>query len=653
MQFGDIKGFGEKRIQKLKEAGLNSPSDLIMLFPNKYVFRESKLSDFEEGETALVATCQSEPNFRYVRKGLSIGRAEFSDGTERFVCVWFNQPFVKRMLVIGKAYAIVGRLKRTKSGAELTVSSCSVYDGSSIMTIYRPFGGIPAKIIKEAILQVLSKVTIQGQISDGFCLSHGILPLNRCIKALHCPQNRCELESARTHAALQILAFNLAAFLQYKGKISQNKVIKYDNNRDALNKVKNSLPFELTEDQQLAIEKIVEDLHGNRRMNRLIEGDVGCGKTIVAFLAMYYAALSGYQAALMAPTEILARQHYKKAIEFFTPLGINCELLCGSQHKDRRAEALFNIETGNARIVIGTHSIFQESVIFKNLALAVADEQQRFGVEQRGSLENKGQGTDFLVMSATPIPRTIALTLYGELDVSLIRSIPSGKAEIFTKFVPKNKQNDMLDYLYSRSLEGEKSYIVCPRVDDEESISATKVYEYLKKKYGSTVGLVHGQMKDELKNEVMKQFEGDKIKLLVCTTVVEVGLDVPDAINIVIFDAESYGLSQLHQLRGRVGRSKKDSFCFVTSKDDKPSERLRYFLRTNNGFELAEYDFAIRGAGDFLGKRQHGNDTIFAGISINENMLDKAKKLSVELIENNEISGNLQSVDYIKGLTLN
>ena len=231
-----------------------------------------------------------------------------------------------------------------------------------------------------------------------------------------------------------------------------------------------SLPYELTNDQLFALNNIIDDLHSNRKMNRLIEGDVGCGKTIVAFLSMYYVSLSGYQAALMAPTEILAQQHYRKALEFFEPLGINCELVCGSQSKDRREEALFNIETGNAQIVIGTHALFQNSVHFRNLALTVADEQQRFGVEQRGELENKGDCVDSLVMSATPIPRTLALTLYGDLDISLIKTMPTDKAKIFTKFVPKRKEQDMLDFIYRKSLIGEKAYIVCPRVDDDEGI---------------------------------------------------------------------------------------------------------------------------------------------------------------------------------------
>ncbi len=628
-----------------------TPSDLVMYFPSKYVYAESKLAQFSDGEVAIVATCTSKPSIRYVRKGLSICRATFFDGNESFDCVWFNQPFVVKALTVGCAYALIGKLKRGKS-VELIVSTCSLYDGSPIMTIYRPLKGIPSKVIKDAIKQIIGKVTIKGQISDEFCLSHGILPLDKCLKSLHCPQNRQELEISRANAALQILSFNLATFLLFKGRIDQNKVKKYDMNIPALQKVMSSLPYELTEDQRLAVEKTVADMHSDRRMNRLIEGDVGCGKTIVAFLAMYYATLSGYQAALMAPTEILARQHYQKAVEFFTPLGVKCELLCGSQNKERRAEALFNIEHGNAQIVIGTHSVFQEAVVFKDLALAVVDEQHRFGVEQRGSLENKGQGTDFLVMSATPIPRTLALTLYGELDVSLIKTIPYGKAKIFTRLVPEKKIGDMFDYLYNRSLEGEKSYIVCPRVDDDETISATELYKKLSKKYGTTVGLVHGQMRDEQKNEAMRQFVVGEVKILVCTTVIEVGLDVPDAINIVIFDAEAYGLSQLHQLRGRVGRGKKDSYCFVVSKEDKPSETIRYFLGTNNGFELAEYDFKVRGAGDFLGKRQHGSDTIFAGVGINEEMLGRAKELADELIKSGEAVAS-QSIDYIKDLTLN
>ena len=449
-------------------------------------------------------------------------------------------------------------------------------------------------------MQILDNVKIEGQISNEFCQKNGLLPLNHCIRALHKPSNQGELFNAKNHAALQMLAFNLATFMLLKGQNSQIKRNRYDDNVSTLRKVINSLPYKLTEDQTQVVQNIINDLHSDRRMNRLIEGDVGCGKTIVAFAAMYYVALSGCQVALMAPTEILARQHYAKAIDFFGD--IKCELLCSSQSKERQNEALFNIENGNAQIVIGTHAIFQDNVMFKNLALTVVDEQHRFGVAQRGNLENKGFNTDSLVMSATPIPRTLALTMYGDLDISVIKTLPSGKAKIFTKFVPKSKEKEMFDYIYTRTLIGEKSYVVCPRVEDEESISAVQMYKELKKQFGSVVGLIHGQMNEADKNKAMTDFVNGKIMILVCTTVIEVGIDVADAINIVIFDAERYGLSQLHQLRGRVGRGKKDSYCFLISKNEKPCQRLEYFARTNSGFDLAEYDFKQRGAGDFWGQ---------------------------------------------------
>ncbi|MCH5163893.1 MAG: ATP-dependent DNA helicase RecG [Clostridiales bacterium] len=654
MRLEEIKGFGVKRIQKLNEAGLSNPSDLLMIFPSKYVFRDSKISDFAVGEeAAVVAECASEPVTKFIRKGLSFVRAVFAQGENEFECIWFNQPYVKKQIIANKTYAIIGKIKSVGKKTQIYVSAFSGVDGDDdIITIYKAYNGIPAKILKEAIAQVLNNVTIQGQISDDFCVKNDILPLNYCIRTLHRPQNREDLYNSKFYAALQILAFNIAAFLQLKGLNSQNKENKYQDNYATLQKVMSSLPYKLTSDQLNAVEEIVRDMHSDKKMNRLLEGDVGCGKTIVAFLAMYYAVMSGYQAALMAPTEILAQQHYAKALDFFGP-NIKCELLCGSQSKDRRLEALFNIQTGNAQIIIGTHSIFQDSVVFNNLALTIADEQQRFGVEQRGNFENKGKNVDSLVMSATPIPRTLALTLYGDLDVSLIKSMPQSKAKIFTKLVPKQKEKDMFDYICRKASEGEKSYVVCPRVDDEESISVTKVYSYLHKKYGNIVGLVHGQMKDEDKNKIMRAFASGTIKILVSTTVIEVGVDVPDAINIIIFDAEAYGLSQLHQLRGRVGRGTKDSYCFVISKGDKPDNRLDYFIKTNNGFELAEYDFKMRGAGDFLGKRQHGNDSIFADVSINETLLSRAKELADELVASGEAKVTAKSFNYIKGLTLN
>ncbi|MBR2968206.1 MAG: ATP-dependent DNA helicase RecG [Clostridia bacterium] len=653
MQFEQIKGFGYKRILKLKEAGLTKPADLLTVFPSKYVFASSKITDFEVGQEArIIAVARSAPIAKFVRKGLSFVKATFSQADVNFECVWFNQPYVKKQIVQDNSYAIVGKIKKVGKNLQIYVTSITLVDKcDEIVTIYKPYNSIPSKILKEAILQILDNVKIEGQISNEFCQKNGLLPLNHCIRALHKPSNQGELFNAKNHAALQMLAFNLATFMLLKGQNSQIKRNRYDDNVSTLRKVINSLPYKLTEDQTQVVQNIINDLHSDRRMNRLIEGDVGCGKTIVAFAAMYYVALSGCQVALMAPTEILARQHYAKAIDFFGD--IKCELLCSSQSKERQNEALFNIENGNAQIVIGTHAIFQDNVMFKNLALTVVDEQHRFGVAQRGNLENKGFNTDSLVMSATPIPRTLALTMYGDLDISVIKTLPSGKAKIFTKFVPKSKEKEMFDYIYTRTLIGEKSYVVCPRVEDEESISAVQMYKELKKQFGSVVGLIHGQMNEADKNKAMTDFVNGKIMILVCTTVIEVGIDVADAINIVIFDAERYGLSQLHQLRGRVGRGKKDSYCFLISKNEKPCQRLEYFARTNSGFDLAEYDFKQRGAGDFLGTRQHGEGSIFGGVCVDENLLVKAKSLSEKLIIQGEINLQISNFKYIKGLTLN
>lgn len=653
MQFEEIKGFGAKRIQKLKEAGFNDPTDLLMVFPSKYVIRDKKITDFENNsEVSVIARCVSEPISKYVRKGLCFVKATFFDGQRNLNLIWFNQPYIKKQLIVGQSYAIVGKVKVGKN-YDIYVSAMSIDDGGDIITIYRSYNGIPAKVFKEAIIQILEKVHIEGQIPEKFCIENGILPLNQCIKSLHLPNSEEELIKSRMDAALEILVFNITVFSLYKGLGGKKRANFYADNRSALNKVINTLPYKLTEDQYKTVMQIIDDLHSENKMNRLVEGDVGCGKTVVAFLVMYYAVMSGYQAALMAPTEILALQHYKKAVEFFESFGIKCELLCGSQKQDRRREALFNIKTGNAMIVIGTHAIFQDAVVFKNLALTIADEQHRFGVKQRGSLENKGRLTDTVVMSATPIPRTLALTLYGDLNISTIKTLPNNKAKIYTRFVPKSKESDMLDYVYKKSFDGEKTYIVCPRVDDEDGVSATDKYRALKKRYGEIVGLIHGQMKDDQKNEVMNDFINGKIKLLVCTTVIEVGIDVSDATNIIIYDAEMYGLSQLHQLRGRVGRGKKDSFCFVVGKSGALDDRLKYFINTESGFELAEYDFKIRGAGDFLGERQHGNDKIFSGVGVNEGMLIKAKNLSEKLISSGKIEIDKKTFDFIKGLTLN
>ena len=396
----------------------------------------------------------------------------------------------------------------------------------------------------------------------------------------------------------------------------------------------------------------------DERMNVLLQGDVGSGKTIVAFLAAYYVALGGYQCAIMAPTEILARQHYEKGKKFFGVRGITVVRQTGATPAKERAVALSLIESGEAAIAVGTHALTGKNVRFHKLGLTITDEQHRFGVCQRGSLENKADGADNIVMSATPMPRTLSLALYGRLETIDLKTKPVIGDGVTTSLVPLARADDMFAYMAKKAESGEKSYVVCPRIDGDDEISALAMFERLKRLRlnGTRVALLHGRMSGAEKDRVMSAFANGDGSVLVCTTVVEVGIDVPSATTMAIFGADRLGLSQLHQLRGRIGRRGQKSYCFIVT--DEPSDRLKFLCGCSDGFALAEYDFDTRGAGDFLGTRQHGKEETFAGVKIDAAMLKKAGALADELLSDPETAAALAThadgrEEFIRSLSLN
>ena len=393
------------------------------------------------------------------------------------------------------------------------------------------------------------------------------------------------------------------------------------------------MPFSLTEDQKTTIQQILDDLK-NGSCNRLVQGDVGCGKTVVAMCIMYFAYLNGYQSVFMAPTEVLAFQHYKTAINYLEDKGVKVAYLSGSIKKSEREKTLERIANGEVNVIVGTHALFSSDVAFKNLSLVITDEQQRFGVKQRSAIENKTIDADVVAMTATPIPRTLALTLYGELQVSTIKTLPQNKAQIKTRFIPEQKIDSMWNYIVDKANAGEQTYVVCPTIEEDEdsALSSVKeVYEKAKQLLGDSVGVIHGQLKEETKNRIMNQFALGEIKVLVATTVIEVGIDVKNATTMVIYNADRFGLSSLHQLRGRVGRGDKESYCFVLTDNESESvkERIDYFCSCSNGFDLSEYDFEKRGGGDFLGTAQHGGSGEF---EFNADTIRTAKSISDTLL---------------------
>lgn len=665
MQLNELKGFGAKRIEKLNASGIFDVLDLLLLFPVKYYNKKAKInwSELEDNtEVIFSAHLEGKPVYKKVRSGLSFVRAKFitNDGTA-VSCNWFNQDYILKALITEPNRIICGKIKRiSPKNIEISAPQFVVdRDYGDILPVYNPPSGISQGVMIDAIYSILSGVKINGFIDSSLAEKYGLMELSVAMKEIHFPSSNEKAIKAKYSIALENLAYIMCGYTLIKKNSADCRNYKYRNNYAELSRIVANLPFQLTDDQKSAMESIIHAFEMPYNANILLYGDVGSGKTIIAFLSMLYAALSDYQAVLMSPTEVLAQQHYKNATEFFEPLGIKVAFLVGSQSSKVRAEEMEAISSGRAKIIIGTHAILGAKIQFHSLALTITDEQHRFGVCQRGDLENKSTGADNIVMSATPIPRTLALALYGQLTTVQLMTRPKGKHAITTALVPAEKINAMYEYVKAQALKGEKTYIVCPRVDSDEAMSATSLYDELKKGVFKDINVVllHGKMKEKDKQAAMTSFAEGNAKIMIGTTVIEVGIDVKDASTIIIFGAERFGLSQLHQLRGRVGRDGRESYCFLVSSDGNNSERLKFFSECSDGFKLAEYDFNSRGAGEFFGTKQHGKSNPFAGVNIDKEMIDKAKAISTELCKISELSNAiLLSVErknqFIKSLSL-
>lgn len=664
MDFSEIKGFGEKRIADLKAAGINDPADLITYFPRSYIDLRhlTRLSEAQEGERVVIIACTREtPKVARIRRTLSVVKVKFIYDDAAVWCSWFNQPFMAKKIVPGRYYIITGKLKRHARTYEIVAPQLIKFTGEepAVIAQYKPLGKVSSALISEAIGAALDAVRPDSYIPAGLAMKYGLTEIGSALRKVHFPESMEEAETARRTLSLERLAYMLSAYSLIRSGEDDRREHIYKDRRDKLNEAIARLPYSLTSAQKRCLDAIISGFGSPRRVNVLIEGDVGCGKTVVAFLAMYYAALGGHQSAMMAPTEILAYQHYVKAEEFFRPLGIKCAYLSGAMPRRARDEAAYAIASGEADIAIGTHALIGDDVEFCDLSLVITDEQHRFGVAQRAKLESKASGADSIVMSATPIPRTLALTLYGDLDRLVIDELPAAKAKITTRYVPAAKEEGLWRYIAGRSEAGERTFVVVPRIseDEDETVTAEALYKRYAREFGSKIALLHGKMKDATKNETMAAFAAGDITVLVATTVVEVGIDVPDATTIVIYEADRFGLAQLHQLRGRVGRGEKDSYCFVLSRSTSPDTlaRLERFITCSDGFELAEYDFRSRGAGDFLGYDQHGS----GGFPTDPETIAVARALSAELIADDgarmKIAASVgdDKYEFFAGLTLN
>ncbi len=610
-----VKGIGPRRAEAFGKLGLTCLYDLLHFMPRDYIdcSKPIPVSDMVDGSPCLLHL-EVVGNDKIVRtKTGTMLLVDAQDGSGCLKLCLFNQAYRYGKLNKGSSAYFYGKAD-LKHGKRL-ISPIMFSQIPGIIPIYPTTNGLSQKVIRSTMRTALDSVdyiydTLPVSMRERF----SVCELDFAIKNLHFPQDMDSLESARRRLVFEdMLAYTLMLNL-FKKTTRQNKGIKFDV-KGMFEAFSRLLTFNLTNAQARVMREIEADMNKGAPMNRLLQGDVGSGKTVIALYAMFIAVHNGYQAALMAPTEILARQHYQSLKSIF---GDNTCMLIGSQSQAERKQIIAGIENGEYTAITGTHALFQESVGFNNLGVVIADEQHRFGVEQRAAIGHKGIAPDYLIMSATPIPRTLALMIYGDLNVSIVDELPPGRKPVDTRFVPESRRAAMYRFLEERLGRGEQAYVVCPSIDPVEGTgnirSATEVFNELNDKLSVRTALLHGRMGSRVKDEVVELFRKGEIDLIVSTTVIEVGVDVPNATIMVIENADRFGLAQLHQLRGRVGRGGQASFCFLLAQSNSGNtkERLSVLKNSNDGFEIARKDLELRGPGEFLGTRQHGMDEFAA-----------------------------------------
>ena len=615
MELTSLKFVSEKREKDFNKLNIYTVEELVRHYPRVYVdMRKTALIKDAYHNDAVLVKCEIlnvEVN-DYARRPYV--KALCRQGDYPFTAIWFNQPYVANKLGRGE-YLFYGRVQNKHGfGVQLNNPSFERADKvnnlQGLVPVYSLSGSLTQGVVRTAIKQALGKVSYISHIPACLQKKYGLIPLSEAYRKVHCPRDMREVTAGAERIAVEEYFLLISAFKVIKGGRDDARMRKYSVTAQEVANFVSRFGFEFTEGQKQAVQSIFKSVHSPRKMNMLLQGDVGSGKTAVALTGIYMAVKSGFQAAMLAPTEVLARQNAELLTEYFPEYSVRT--LVGSTPAAEKREIKKGLASGEINVVCGTHAVIQKDVIFQNLAFAVCDEQHRFGVAQRSLLVEKGDGCDVLVMSATPIPRTLSLIFYGDLDVATIKDKPRSRQDISTSIIPERKYGDMLKYVAERARAGEQTYFVCPKIegDDEGTVtSVTELYEDLKAKIPSVrIALLHGKMKDKEKNEVMSAFKDKKFDCLVSTTVIEVGVNVPDATTMIIYNAERFGLSQLHQLRGRVGRGDKKSYCFLLMGTDgeEARERLGVIKNCSDGFAIAEADLKIRGGGDFLGTRQSG-----------------------------------------------
>lgn len=637
-----LKGVGEKRAELLRKKGIDTVGALLRFYPRAYLDWQNitPISECHEGENVCVrAEITSPVKTANIRRGMTLYKFSAADDSGVIEVTLFNRKYLAENLREGRSYLFYGKLGYGITLRQMSSPEIMPAEYMGIEPVYAAAEGLSSKTIEKIMKNALVYTdSMQDAIPDGIRQKNGLCDFKTALKSIHFPLERQALESAKRRLVFEelfVLQTGLL-FLKRRRRALAGCTVK----KNLLEEFKKTLSFKLTGAQERVINECLSDMMSPRPMNRLIQGDVGSGKTAVAAALMYISAGNGFQSALMAPTELLAEQHFKTLCKITENSGIKCALLTGSLTKKQKEEVKAGLKSGEIKVAVGTHALLTDDVEFESLGIVVTDEQHRFGVGQRGRLSSKGNNPHTLVMSATPIPRTLGLIIYGDLDISIIDEYPAGRQKIATYCVDSSYNARVYNYIKKFIAEGRQAYIVCPLVDENEALGIKSASEYYKelsenqfKDY--TLGLLHGKMKPKDKESVMRRFAAGEIQLLISTTVIEVGIDVPNAALMVIENAERFGLSQLHQLRGRIGRGEYSSACILISdvKSGDTKRRLDVIKNNTDGFKIADEDLKLRGPGDFLGSRQHGlPDMKIADIFADRETLHSAGKEAEELL---------------------
>ena len=644
MQLSDINKVGTKTISYLNKLGIYSIEDLVTYYPYRFeIIKRSDMNTINIGDRVIVdGIIETSPNVYYYNRRKNLMSFRINIGTRLIVVSIYNRAFLKSKINIGSTITVRGKYVSLNKIVAIDIEFKALSDKPRVEVVYHESSKISSKEINNYINEALVRYNTIDYIPEYLIKKYNFIKKIEALREIHNPTSSFKLKKSINMLKYEELFLFMLKINMLR--ISRNSIdgLKRDVEKRLVDEFIDKLPFKLTLDQMKCVDDIYKDLTSGSRMNRLVEGDVGSGKTIVAFISLYINYLSGYQGVLMAPTEVLANQHYSNIKKYMDK--INIEILTGSIKSKEKKDLLKRLKNKEIDILIGTHSLFSDDVTYNDLGLVITDEQHRFGVNQRLSLKNKGITPDILYLSATPIPRTYALTIYGDMDVSIINTVPSGKKDIITILKNYGEIKEVLAMMLKEIKNNHQIYVIAPLTEDSDSIdieSVNDLYDKMNKALGkiADIGIMYGKMDTKTKDKVMNKFKNKEIDVLISTTVIEVGVDIKNATMIVIFDAERFGLSTLHQLRGRVGRNDLQSYCILIS--DKETDRLNIMVKTSNGFKISEEDFKLRGSGDLFGIRQSGDMSFkLANIKRDFKLLLSAKKDSLDYLNYKNLDNN-------------